>query len=263
MNRTKEMAGDIEIDVKKHLLACLHRWWLIVLCAAVACAAMLIYTYSAVTPVYRAGVSLYVNNIRADERIDYRSESNLSAASRLVRSYMNIVKSNRVLKVAAKELGGKYTVKQLRHLVSTAQVGELEIFYIYATHPDAQEAARIANTLGEVAPGIISALVEGTSAYVIDVAEIPEALYGPNYVKRGAVAALAGAFVAVCIIVLLTLLDVGIKNEQEFLTVADLPILGRIPDFDQLNKENAGGYYRYASRAYGRSGKGDDKNGKA
>ena len=245
MNEKMEREDIIEIDVQKLLLACLRKWWLIVLCALIVGGATLAYTYTMITPVYRAGVSFYVNNIRSDERIDYRSESNLNASSRLVRSYMSLAKSKRVLTAASKKMRNKYTAKQLNKIVSTGQNGEMEILYIYATHPDAEEAANIANVMAEVLPGIVSDLVEGTSAKVIDEAEVPERIYSPNYKRNTAMGALIGAFLAACGIVLSVLLDVRIKDERDMLSVAKLPVLGRIPEFDQLNKGSGYGYGKY------------------
>ena len=94
MNENPEV---VEIDLRKLLLAYLHKWWLIVLCALLVGAASLLYTMEMVTPLYQASVTIYVNNVRSGERIDYISGSNLQASQQLVNTYSNIIRSDTVL----------------------------------------------------------------------------------------------------------------------------------------------------------------------
>ena len=168
-----------EIDLRKLLLAYLRKWWLIVLCALIVGAAALAYTVKFVTPMYQASITVYVNNVRSGERIDYISGSNLQASQQLVNTYANIIKSDTVLQKVSEEAGAGYTPETLRKLLSTAQVGETELFNVYIIHPNPAEAARLANAVANVAPAEIESFVEGSSAKVIDYAKVPDKRYSP------------------------------------------------------------------------------------
>ena len=224
-----ERNEGLEIDLHKLIMAYLRKWWLILLCGVVLAAGAWVYTAKCITPLYRAEVSVYVNNIRSNQQIDYLSESNLAASQRLVNTYMNIVKSDRVLNKVSESLGSGYTTESLRLMLSSSQVDETEIFKIYIRHPDPQEAARVANLLAEIAPDEISALIEGSSARVIDYAKVPVEPYTPSYKKNIFLGGMVGCVLAAAYITLQYLLDVRIKDDEDLAAIAEYPILGQIP----------------------------------
>lgn len=224
-----ERNEGLEIDLKKLLMAYLRKWWLILLCGVVVCGAALLYTAKCVTPMYRSDVTVYVNNIRQNQQIDYLSESNLAASQRLVNTYITMIRSERVLGEVSRRLDGAYSVKTLGELLSAAQVGETEIFKLYIIHPDPAEAQRIANVLADVVPEEISALIEGSSARIVDYATLPEEPYTPSYRKTAALSAMAGFVLAVVYLTLQYLLDVRIKDGEDLMALVDYPILGQIP----------------------------------
>lgn len=224
-----ERSEGLEIDLQKLIMAYLRKWWLILLCGIVLAAGAWVYTANCITPLYRAEVSVYVNNIRSNQQIDYLSESNLAASQRLVNTYMNIVKSNRVLDKVADELKGDYTTEDLRKMLSSAQVDETEIFKIYISHPSPLEAVRVANLLAEIAPEEISSLIEGSSARVIDYAKTPDQPFTPSYKKNIFLGGMIGCFLAAAYVTLQYLLDVRIKDDEDLAAIAAYPILGQIP----------------------------------
>lgn len=227
---------SMEVDLQALLSVYLRRWWLIALCLVTVAALSFGITYNFVTPMYRANVSIYVNNSRNNNEVNYVTSADLSASQRLVATYISIVKSNRVLEQAAasEELDGDYSAAELNQMLSAEQVGETEIFRVYITHENPREAARIANVLADVAPEEISELIEGSSARVIDYAKVPAKAYTPNYQRNTLLGGAVGALLAVVYLTLAYLLDTHIKGEEE-LEHFSVPILGRIPSFNSLN----------------------------
>lgn len=243
MREITEPRDGKEIDLQKLLWAYLRKWWLIVICGLVLAAAALLYTMNWITPLYRASVTIYVNNISAGERIDYISGSNLSAAQQLVNTYVNIIRSDSVLQKVVDQSGLDYSVAQIRGCMSAAQVDETELFNVYITHPDPQMAAQIANAVAEVAPGEIEKIVEGSSTKIIDYAKVPTSRYSPSYSRNTMLGGVIGVVLAAAYVTLRYLLDVRLKDEDELVQMFDLPVLGRIPSFSQLNSKK-GGYQK-------------------
>lgn len=242
MNENKTVAAreEIEIDVRKLLLAYLKRWWLIVLCVIPAALLMLLYTQKFVTPMYRANVTIYVNNIRGDQDIEYISGANLTAAQDLVNTYTRIITSRTVLNAVIEKESLPCSYAQLSGMISTAQEGETAIFRLFVTNPDPVVAARYANAIARVAPGEIEAFVEGSSTKVLDFAEVPTSIYSPSYRRSFVLGGLIGFAFAIAWLTILFLLDVRIKSEEDLTALSDLPILGQIPDFTALKR--GGGY---------------------
>ncbi|MBQ7254739.1 MAG: hypothetical protein IJS31_00605 [Oscillospiraceae bacterium] len=235
-NKAATSRGEIEIDVRKLLMAYLKRWWLIVLCVVPCALLMLFYTQKFVTPQYRASVTIYVNNIRSDQDIEYISGANLTAAQELVNTYTRIITSRTVLNAVIEKEHLPCTYDELSRLISTAQEGETAIFRLSVTHPDPVVAARYANAIARTAPGEIETFVEGSSTKVLDFAEVPTGIYSPSYRRSFVLGGLIGLVIALAWLTILFLMDVRIKSEEDLTALSDLPLLGQIPDFTVLKR---------------------------
>lgn len=207
-----------EVDLQDILLLCLQKWKKILLCSVVSAVCVLLVIVLFVTPQYRACATVYVNNVRGDRQVEQISEGGLAASRYLVGTYIHIVESNRVLDEVAAELDGVYSVKQLQEMLSAEQVEDTEILALYILHPDAEEAARIANVVAEVAPVKISEVIEGSSARLIDHAIVEDEPYTPDYLKCGVLAAAIGmalGVVAVTVRFLVTIQKRRTLSEKE------------------------------------------------
>ncbi len=254
--REKDKRNDvIEIDLLKLLSAYLQRWWLIVLCGVVLAAGAWVFSTRFITPMYRAGVTIYVNNSSGTERIDYISSGNLSVSQQLVSTYVNIIQSDTVLEKVINAANLNCTAEELRKIMSTEQLNKTEMFNVYILHPEPERATYIANAVAEVAPGAIEDIVEGSSTKIIDFAKVPQKPFTPNVKKNTVIGGVIGVLLALIYLTIFYLLDVRIKNEEDLSAIADYPVLGMIPEFSQVGTHN--GRYGYS---YGYGGK---RSGKA
>lgn len=246
--KLNERDGVMEIDLLKLLQALLQKWWLIALCALVLGLGSLLYTVKFVTPLYRSSITIYVNNVRSGERVDYMSSSNLQASQQLVSTYSNIIKSDTVLEKVIQAAGVPYTPADMRNILTTSQMGDTELFQVYITHSDPEMAAHLANTIAQVAPAEIEGFVDGSSAKIIDYAKVPDTRYSPSYSRNTALGVILGVVLACAYIVLNSLLDVRIRDEEDLASIFPIPVLGQIPQFDALP---AGKKYGYAAAEAG------------
>lgn len=235
MNKTREL------DLRLLLLALMRKLWLIVLCAVIIGAAAFGYTKYFVTPMYRASVTIYVNNNRlnVEGSTATLTTSDLSVAQRLVSTYVITLKSDRVLNKVAQELDVKLSASQIRGMISAEAVDNTEVFNVTITNADPTLAAQIANAVAKVAPNEISEIVVGSSTKIIDYATVPKAPSSPNVMRNTALGAVIGIVLAAVIAILQELLDVRVREEQDVTRLSEAPILGRIPDFALDDKGDA------------------------
>ena len=226
-----EVRDTVEIDLWKLMWVYLSRWKMIVLTTVLAAVVALGYTALLVTPLYRADVMIYVNNIPGEAQVDYITAANLATSQQLVNTYTNIIRSDAVLEEVAARLNMGYTAKQVRGMITAAQVDETEIFEVFVTHPDPVVAAQIANIVAEVAPEKIGEIVEGSSTKIIDYAKIPESRHTPSYKKNVLVGAMLGMVLALGWLTLGYLLDVRIRDDEDLTEYFEQPVLGQIPAF--------------------------------
>ena len=250
---TNGLRESIEVDLQKLLLSYLSKWWLILLCAALVAGTAFLYTKYYVTPMYRASVTIYVNNSRSNETVDYISGSNLSTSKQLVNTYVNIIQSDTVLEEVVFSSGLPMTPAQVRGVMSASQVAETELFKVHISHYDPEMAARIANAVADVAPAKIGEIVEGSSTKIIDYAKVPKSYYAPNYSRNMLAGAMIGALLALAYVTVMYLLDVRIKDEEDLSQIFDYPVLGQIPVFSQTAKRSG---YETSQSAGAQKGKG-------
>ena len=255
-----EKNGAVEIDLQKLLLVYLRRWWLIALSALIVAGGSLAYAYYLVEEMYQASSTIYVNNIKEGITVDSVTTSNLSASQQLVSTYISIVKSDRVLSKVAEQLDNRYTVNNLKGMVTASQIGDTGIFSINVVSADPQEAAEIANTFAEVVPNVIGAIIEGSYARVLDIAKAPTQRYSPSYTKYTAMGGLIGGLLAALYLTIRYLLDVRIKDEEELTALFDLPVLGQIPEFVSASKApNYGSEEKTSKKTKKQQEKGEEK----
>ena len=245
-----------EIDLLKLLKVLWGKVWLIIAAAFVGGVAFFLYTFFFITPQYQSSALLYVNNNSLDigsTKLNITS-GDISASSSLIDTYCVILKSRTTLEQARFEGELPYTYEQLRSKVSGSAEGKTPVFKITVTDPDPEMAANICNTVVEIMvdPNSgISGIVEGSSVSVIDYAVVARSASSPSYMKNTAIGMLMGFVIACGIIILVSLMDSTIREEDFLLEkYKEIPILATVPD---LVEDSVGGYYGYGS-AYANAG---------
>ncbi len=243
------MQSFTDINFKQIIVALFHKAWIIILSALLLGGASYLYTANFITPMYRASVSIYVNNAPRSQNSEVISGSNLATAERLVTTYVNIIRSDTVLEKVAEKLDNGMRAGAIRSMMSANSIDGTEMFEIHVASSDPELAAEVANAIADVAPGEISNFLEGSSTKIIDYAKVPGSRYTPSFRNNTFLGCLIGGGIAALIIVLWVVMDKRIKSEEDLERLFDLPVLGVIPAFDVEHKK--GGYgTKYSAGGY-------------
>ncbi len=244
-----------EIDLIPLLKAIVSKWWLIVIFAVAFGIASYFVTDTFITPTYKSGFTAYVNNYSGTTSGTDTTNggkklttSDITASQSLVKTYSKIILSRSVLSEAAAKVNLNYTPAQLSKMVSTATEDDTEVIGVYVTAEDPKVAAQLAGAISEVAPKIISQIIEGSSMQIIDEPLVPTSIDSPSYSRNTAIGILFGAVVAAAIIVVKELLDDHVKNEDELEEKFSIPVVGVIPDINSAIKQST--KYAYAYKSY-------------
>lgn len=248
MSMISKENDETTIDLLEVLRTLWKKAWLILLCGAVGAIVAFGITKFAIKPTYRTRITVYVNN-RVEEGKTL-SQSDLNAAAKLVETYSAIIRSDTVMSEVATQTGVPLEVDAVRKKVSAQAVNNTEVFNVYVTDTDPVRAASIANGIADIFPGIISEIVSGSSAKIIDRATVPTDRYSPSYKRNVLLGAFAGLFVMAAIILVRAFLDDSISGPADLENLG-YPLLAIIPDLDEnVHSGSAYGYgYSYASAA--------------
>ena len=228
------------VDLGKIFRLIIKNIWIIVLCAVLVAGLLLGYAVAFVTPTYEAEISMYINN--SSNKNGVVNASDLSVALKLVTTYVNIVKSDSVLDQVIEELDLNMSAATVRTMLTAEAVDETEMFRVRIAHEDPEMAAKIANTIGQIAPKKITEIIDGSSAKIVDMAKVPTKQASPDYVKTTILGLLIGTALSIAVVVIRDFMDVRIKSEEDLAEISSEPILGVIPDLNPDAKHRGMGY---------------------
>ena len=240
----KNMEDDeIEIDLVALAKALWHRLWAIILAAVIVGGAAFSYARFYITPMYKAEALMYVNNssFSVGSTSFSISSSELTAAQSLVDTYIVILNTRTTLNAVIKDSKVDYTYEELKDMISAEALNNTEIFSVAVESADPKEAEVIANSIAKILPDKIADIVDGSSVRVVDHAVVPSKKVSPNITKITAVGGFAGAFIAAAVIIILTLLDTKIHDEEYLIQTYDLPVLAVVPNLYRVNESSS--YY--------------------
>ena len=243
------------IDLLKLAEGLLKRVWLIalsmLLCGAIAFSAAAFF----ITPKYESRILFYVNNssFSMGSTNFSISSSEISAAKSLVDTYLVILKTRSTLNDVISVGGIDRTYSELTGMIEAVQVNDTEIFAVAVTSDDPREAEHIANTIGEILPEKISAVVDGSSVRIVDYAVVPGSRKSPSISKYTMIGIMLGLLASAGVIIVIELLDDQIHSEEYLIqNYGNIPLLTVIPDM--LDSRGQGYYYSrygYRKRGYG------------
>lgn len=177
-------------------------------------------TYTATTDMYVLASSEGSNSSSA-------LSSDLSASQMLTNDVATLLQSDRVMSDAADQLG----LPNLRgYDITVTSESTTRVITLQVTSSDAQGSANVANALADCVSNVAQEVMNVESVNVIDEAPTPEAPSGPNRMLYVAVAAMAGLFAAVAIVVLMDVVDTRVRSAEDVEELLELPVIGRIPE---------------------------------
>lgn len=227
-NVKSNVNNEDTIDLRRLFNAIMRKIWAIILAAVIGAGAAFLGTFYFMSPQYRASALFYVNGNSLS--VSSITLSDITAAKDLVNSYIVILKSRETLNAVIDYAELDYKYSELSGMISAASVNDTEIFQVYVTSTDPNEAEKIANAVAYILPKRIEGIIDGATAKIVDYAVVPSAPFAPNYSKNTAVGLLAGAALALALVVIQDILDITIRTGDDLANVTSLPVLAAIPD---------------------------------
>lgn len=204
--------------MRKHLAVVIALPVIAALVTAAVCFFVLPNTYTAST-------SMYILTKSSAEK-DALTNSDLSASQMLTNDVATLIKSNRVRTEAAESVG----LSSLDNFtINVDSSTTTRLITVSVTGTDPSDASLVANALAKVADDIAQEVMDIQSINVVDSASEPTSPSGPPRLMYTLVAALAGLFVAIAIIVIADMANTRVRTGEEAAELLDLPIIGRIP----------------------------------
>ena len=233
MNKERELIHDdeLEIDLKELFGELLEHWIFIAVTTLIAAVAGLLVTKLLITPQYEAKVNMIVNS-RQDSTGSLTND-NITSSKNLVSTYAVILKSNIILDEVIEELQLEDTYEQLSARITVEAIDSTQVMRVSVTYPEPIVAYQIVEKLVEIAPGVIVDAVEAGSCKVVSNVTVGEDPVSPSTKKNVVLAALIGMVLSAGIVVLKSLFQNHIADDEDVAKYLGLPVLSVIPEIEE------------------------------
>ena len=175
---------------------------------------------------YTASTTMYVLSRAEEGQQATNMATDLNASQMLTNDVAKILKSDRVSRDVADQLG-------LRDLgdydISVDNTSTTRVVTLSVTGTDPVLTAQVANAFVTDVSSVAQEVMNVQSVNVIDSAATPTVPSGPRRALYTAVGFLAGLFIAVAIVVAEDALNTRVRNSEEVEELVGLPVVGHFP----------------------------------
>lgn len=229
----KEHEIEEEIDLVEiaHLLW--RKMYIIIACFIVGALIAGGYTKFAMTPQYTATSMIYI----LGETTSITSVTNLQISNELTTDFTTLAQRRKVYEKVNKELNLNRSYEDLRSAITITNPTDTHILTIDVTDPNPKTAKNIANAMAEAVADNLATVMVTEKPSIAEEAVLPKKPSSPNLKKNIAIGALAGAVLAMAIIILRNLMDDTIKNEEDVKKYLGLNTFASFPDDKRKRKK--------------------------
>ena len=229
-------------EIEVNLLDLFHylkkRVWIVVAALLVFAILGAVYTTFFVRDEYTAKTRMYVLNRSSEAGL---SSVDYSISNYMIKDYEVLITGENVTREVIDRLHLNMSVSALASKISVSAIENTRVLQIVVVDNDAKRAADIANCVREISSTQIKEIMDVDAVSLVYEAEIPTGKSNPNMRKNMAIAAALGAALAVCILVVVYMMDDTIRTDEDVTRFLGLDTLGVIPMSSELeNASNVG-----------------------
>lgn len=158
----------------------------------------------------------------------------LQAGTYLVKDYKEIILSQDVLTKVIADLKLKLQPSELAKKINVTVPTDTRIVSIAVSDGNAEEAARIANSVRQAAAEKIIAVTKVADVTTLEAAEAPKEPSSPNIKRNTLIGFLAGGMLMSVISIVVEVLDDRIKKPEDVEEVMGITLLGVVPNMNKL-----------------------------
>lgn len=219
------MKEEKELDIS-YILQTIGHWFLLILLFVIIGGSVAIfYNYGA--PIkYQSQATLYVQPEVNSNEVNYQG---ILTNQRMVKAYVQIIKSRKVTNQVIKELKLNYSYKEMTDNLTVNSSDDTQMITIAIKNTDKNLAKDIANTYASIFIKEIASEMNINNIKVIDEAIISEEPVEPKTIFNCIIGIVGGLAVGLALAFLIESMDNKIKNHEDVKKYLKIKTLGIVP----------------------------------
>ncbi|HFD2030258.1 TPA: YveK family protein [Clostridium perfringens] len=226
------------ISLQEIAYALKKRWKLIALITIAATLVSAILSFFVIKPQYEAKTKLFIGKQETQENNAYNN-SDVMMYQQLMKTYAELVKTSDLVTKAVKSANLNYNQNEIKRvlndLTATPSV-DTQILDLSFKGGNPKEVLKVTEAITDEFISESKELIPNGNVQVIQKPQLPEHPVSPNKKLNILIAFVLGLMVGAGVVLLLEYLDNTFKSREELEKTVELPIIGTIPDYDNIGK---------------------------
>ncbi|MDK0806876.1 capsular biosynthesis protein [Clostridium perfringens] len=226
------------ISLQEIVYALKKRWKLIALITIVATLLSAILSFFVIKPQYEAKAKLFIGKQETQENNAYNN-SDVMMYQQLMKTYAELVKTSDLVTKAVKSANLNYNQNEIKGILNNLTAtpsADTQILDLSFKGGNPKEVLKITEAITNEFISESKDLIPNGNVQVIQKPQLPENPVSPNKKLNILIAFVLGLIVGVGIVLLMEYLDNTFKSREELEKTLDLPIIGAIPDYNNIEK---------------------------
>lgn len=226
------------ISLQEIAYALKKRWKLIALITIAATLVSAILSFFVIKPQYEATTKLFIGKQESQDNNAYNN-NDVMMYQQLMKTYAELAKTSDLVTKAVKSADLDYNQKDIKAILKNLNAtpsAETQILDLSFKGGNPKEVLKLTEAITNEFISESKELIPNGNVQVIQKPQLPEKPVSPNKKLNIFIAFVLGLMVGVGVVLLLEYLDNTFKSREDLENTLDLPIIGTIPDYDNVGK---------------------------
>lgn len=226
------------ISLQEVAYALKKRWKLIALITIAATLVSAILSFFVIKPQYQSKTKLFIGKQETQENNAYNN-SDVMMYQQLMKTYAELAKTSDLVTKAVKNANLNYNQEQIKEILKNLNAtpsSETQILDLSFKGGNPKEVLKLTEAITNEFISESKELIPNGNVQVIQKAQLPEHPVSPNKTLNIIIAFVLGFMVGVGVVLLLEYLDNTFKSREDLENTLDLPIIGTIPDYNNMEQ---------------------------
>ncbi|WP_283701401.1 YveK family protein [Clostridium perfringens] len=226
------------ISLQEIAYALKKRWKLIVLITIAATLVSAILSFFVIKPKYEATTKLFIGKQESQDNNAYNN-NDVMMYQQLMKTYAQLVKTSDLVTKAVKSADLDYNQKDIKGILNNLNAtpsAETQILDLSFKGGNPKDVLKLTEAITNEFIAESKELIPNGNVQVIQKPQLPEHPVSPNKTLNILIAFILGLMVGVGVVLLLEYLDNTFKSREDLEKTLDLPIIGTIPDYNNMEQ---------------------------
>ena len=226
------------ISLQEIAYALKKRWKLIALITIAATLVSAILSFFVIKPQYEAKTKLFIGKQETSQNTA-NYDNDIMMYQKLMKTYSELVKTSDLVTKAVKSANLNYNQNEIKGILNNLTANpsaDTQILDLSFKGENPKEVLKVTEAITNEFISESKELIPNGNVQVIQKPQLPEHPVSPNKKLNILIAFVLGLMVGVGVVLLIEYLDNTFKSREELEKTLDLPIIGTIPDYNNMEK---------------------------